>query len=308
MKQNKTESMSSVLRTIEDFAVDVESKFKGLLDSLSELRGDLQQISQLKDLVIAAESMLEGDVNHQVESEEAKGEVGRLFHAINETLRKLQQLDQGVHAESEKVPELAAHLDQITQETETATQHVLGKLDEMLEATEKQSSNIEQLRSVSDERLNLDREFAAKTNQFLVDLDQTLDRDMLVQEAIDFIALVASDAQRNLKNTENFNNALEELTNQGATLQDHSFDIMNLLQFQDITRQKISKVIGLLKELQKGLNNLLSIFNLDNKELEEIEISDHHQATQDNILARETNVDGREAIDVDAIIASFRKK
>jgi len=300
--------MSSVLSTIETFAVDVETKFKGLLDSLTDLKTDLQQISQLKQLVFAAESMLSGDVSKPVSNDEAKGEVGRLFNAINETLRKLQQLDHSVQTESEKVPELAAHLDLITQETETATQQVLEKLDLMLETSDKQTAKIEDLRTASEQRMDTDRECAEKVNKFLSDLEKAEDRDQLMQDAMEFIALMALDSSRNLKNSESINGIITEISEHSSSLQDHSFDIMNLLQFQDITRQKISKVIGLLKELQSGMKNLLGIFNLDHDQIGEIEITDHHKATQDHILDRDTNVDGKEAIDVDAIIASFQNK
>ena len=183
MNQKKTENMAAVLSTIEGFASEVESKFTSLLDSLNDLRGDLGQITQLKELVSATESMLEGDVSQNIESEEAKGEVGRLFNAINKTLQKLQQLDQGVQAESDKVPELASHLDQRTQETETATQQVLEKLDSMLETSDHQASNLENLKKAYDNRLIQDREFATKINQFFVDLENTNDRDQMVQEA-----------------------------------------------------------------------------------------------------------------------------
>jgi len=308
MTQANLSNISTILNTIEEFADDFETKFKGLLGSLGDLKDDLQQISQLKKLVNAAESMLEGDVTRPVDSDEAKGEVGRLFKAINETLKKLQQLDQSVHAESEKVPELASHLDQITKETETATQQVLEKLDAMLEASDKQASNIDELKEVSSKRLETDRQFVEKINGFFAGLESSTDRDHMIQEAMDFIALMASDAAQNLKNTEEISQTISNITEQGTILQDQSFDIMNLLQFQDITRQKISKVIALLKELQSGLNNLLGIFNLDHEKLQEINLTDHHKATQDNILERQTNVDGKEAIDVDAIIASFQKK
>ncbi|PIE02676.1 MAG: hypothetical protein CSA81_05845 [Acidobacteria bacterium] len=304
-EERRNSDLSHVLSTIETFADDVEAKFKGLLLSLSDLKSDLKQISHLKELVYAAESMLEGQVEHTVDSE-LKGEVGRLFKAINETQKKLQQLDQSVHQESEKVPELAAHLDQITRETETATQQVLEKLDAMLETSDQQAESIERLRTESLERLESDQKHYSEISSFFEKLLQETDRDQTMQEAMDFIALEASEAKKKLSNSESVRQAMDELSRRSAELQDHTFDIMNLLQFQDITRQKISKVIGLLKELQTGMNNLLNIFNMKNEDMETLQLSEHHKATQDKILDRKTNVDGKEAVDVDAIIASFQ--
>ena len=82
---------------------------------------------------------------------------------------------------------------------------------------------------------------------------------------------------------------------------------MNLLQFQDITRQKIARVIALLKEMQSGLYRLLKIFNINADSSNELELTDKHKATQNKILERDA-VSGDDANidDVDALIQAFQ--
>jgi chemotaxis regulatin CheY-phosphate phosphatase CheZ len=239
---------------------------------------------------------------------EAKGEVGKLFNAINTTLHNLQQLDQSVHKESERVPELASHLDIITQETETATQQVLEKLDLMLEVSDRQTSAVEALQGSSRDRLQIDRDFNEHIQNFLLRLEHETDRDTVLQESLEFVALMGQESKRYLQKSETIHASIEEISSFSAQLQDHAFEIMNHLQFQDITRQKVGKVIGLLKEMQEGLMKLLSIFNIHGEvEAHTLELTDDHRATQDNILNRDATTDGREIIDVDAIIAGFKK-
>jgi len=60
------------------------------------------------------------------------------------------------------------------------------------------------------------------------------------------------------KNYEYFSNVLkifDEIQNTHEELKNYIFDSMDLLQFQDITRQKIEKVISIIQALHEYLNN-----------------------------------------------------
>ena len=82
------------------------------------------------------------------------------------------------------------------------------------------------------------------------------------------------------------------------------FEIMGLLQFQDITRQKTDRVILLLKEMEKRLNRLLVIFNIDtdmkmdDDEKQRPRVSEHIEDV--NLFKADAQKD-----DVDAIIDQF---
>jgi len=296
-----------LLAKIEKFTREVGVTFNGILSSLERLQSDIRQLDQLKDVVMAAEDMLSGK-NRGLISMEAQGEVGKLIKAINQTLENLQQLDQTVHRETGKVPELANHLDQITNETETATQQVLEKLDMMIEGADQQNHSLEALKALSRDRLALDREAKKNIESFLENLNKGEDQASVLQEAMDFVALMGEQARVHLAKSEEVDHAIDQTSAQAENLTNHAYDIMNVLQFQDITRQKVSKIIGLLKDMQTGLFRLLEIFNLQPDDAQRVELNADQQATQERILERDAITKDAHAESVEDIIQSFRNQ
>lgn len=305
--QETSVNPKAILSKIETFTENVGETFKGLMGSLEQLQTDIKQLGQLKDVVMAAEEMLSGKQRAHVEMK-AQGEVGRLVSAINKTLDNLQQLDKTVHNETGKVPELAQHLDQITLETENATQQVLEKLDQMIEASETQTNSLHLLQTKARDRLNFDLEARENIDNFLTRLGEGENQEAILQEAMDFVALMGEQARVHQEQSSEMNQAIDHASSQAEHLMNYAFDIMNLLQFQDITRQKISKVIALLKDMQSGLYRLLEIFNIQSVRKDALELTEQHKATQDKILerdalARDTHVDN-----VDDIIKNFQNQ
>ncbi|CAM2065913.1 Protein phosphatase CheZ [Sulfidibacter corallicola] len=296
----------ALLGKIELFTNEVGKTFEGILESLERLQDDIKQLDQLKQVAVVAEQMLSGQMSSHVDLE-AKGEVGRLVNAINQTLDNLQQLDKTVHQETGKVPELASHLDQITKETESATQQVLEKLDEMIEGSELQTNSLQTLKQLAAQRLEMDKEAKHGVDQFLEHLGSGEDREAVLQEALDFVALMGEQSRKHLSKSEEVMAAIEDANIQAENLMNYSFDIMNLLQFQDITRQKVSKVIGLLKEMQAGLYRLLGIFNIETETDDELVLTEEHKATQDRIFERDALSSDVEVVNVDQIIKDFQK-
>ena len=296
-----------VLGKIEAFTDEVGNTFKDLLGSLERLQTDIRQLDQLKDVVLAAEKMLSGQHQAQVDME-AKGEVGRLVSAINQTLDNLQQLDKTVHHETGKVPQLAQHLDQITVETESATQQVLEKLDLMIEASEIQNNALTTIQNLTKERLAMDEEARASIEGFLQRLSEDGDHQLILQEAMEFVALMGEQARVHEEKSEQVNQSVGHASEKAETLMNYAFDIMNLLQFQDITRQKVGKVIALLKEMQSGLYRLLEIFNIAASKGDELELTEKHRATQDRILERNALESDQMVSEVDSIIKDYQRQ
>ncbi|MDJ0835948.1 MAG: protein phosphatase CheZ [Acidobacteriota bacterium] len=296
-----------LLNKIQNFTDQVGDTFNSILEALTRLQDDIKQLEHLKHVADVAEQMLSGETRSHV-SIQAKGEVGKLVHAINQTLDNLQQLDKTVHEETGKVPQLAEHLDHITKETETATQQVLEKLDLMIEGTESQDKSLEALKKVSEERLKMDQETKENIENFLAHLESGENQEMVLQEAMDFVALMGQQARVHLAKTEEVNNAITKVSSEAQENMNHAFDIMNVLQFQDITRQKVSKVIGLLKEMQTGLFRLLNIFGIATSGEDRMELTEEQKATQDRILERDALNKDTHVLDVDDIIKNFQNK
>lgn len=294
-----------ILDKIQLFTDDVGKTFHGIMEALNKLQDDIKQLDNLKQVVDVAEQMLSGE-HRKYLNVQAKGEVGKLVHAINQTMDNLQQLDKTVHEETGKVPQLAEHLDHITQETETATQQVLEKLDMMIEASESQNTSLQGLKSMSEERLKMDRETVDAINNFMGHLETAENKEEILQEAMEFVALMGQQAGIHLKKSEAVNAAISSAASQADDNMNHAFDIMNVLQFQDITRQKVSKVIALLKEMQTGLFRLLEIFNIQASEQQRMQLTEKQKATQDRILERDALQKDSHVTDVDDIIRNFQ--
>jgi chemotaxis regulatin CheY-phosphate phosphatase CheZ len=280
------------------------------LDTLQELieliRGELQDSSKqsLSRLAEAAEDMANGRVFQQVDIK-AKGELGALVASINTTLMNLQQLDTSVKHQSTQVPELAAQLDAITADTEVATQEVMNRLDALMAASDAASSSLKAAVKALLETADAQAAFHAQMDAFLSRASEGADPIQLAQEILEFIFAHQMTPPPPPAD-------LEQCLAPLQTVSDEAFEILNTLQFQDITRQKVEKVVLLLKQFKEGLNRLLDIFHINGmdgqpKEAAKETIFEKRAiATQENIFDTTLVADGNKQ-SVDDIIAQFKK-
>jgi len=278
----------------------LDQRLLSLEELITDLRLELQGDSQasLQRLAAAAEDMANGRVYQRIDIE-AKGELGALVSSINQTLLNLQQLDASVKHQSTQVPELAAQLDAITSDTEEATQSVMNRLDTLMAASDDATRAV-QVSQDGISRQN-ERQTALHTaiSGFLDRAAAGENQNALAQEVLEFlfehqmavpaIELDLAPAKAHL-----------------LRVSDEAFEILNILQFQDITRQKIEKVVILLKQFQSGLARLLMIFNIHTEVIGGEAFSDRKVATQDHIFDTSLEADSRKD-SVDDIIAQFKK-
>lgn len=278
----------------------LDQRLTSLEGLIGELREDLQGDSQasLYRLAQAAQDMANGRVYQKIDIE-AKGELGALVSSINQTLLNLQQLDASVKHQSTQVPELAAQLDAITSDTEEATQSVMNRLDTLMAAGD---SALRTLQACQDglaaQEAHRSQMHDAVTS-FLNRASAGEDQAALAQEVLEFLFAHQVAAP----------GAPVDLGPSRALLQqvsDEAFEILNILQFQDITRQKIEKVVILLKQFQNGLNRLLVIFNIHTAAMADQVFTERRVATQDHIFETSLEADSRKD-SVDDIIAQFKK-
>ena len=279
----------------------------GRLDTLQELiqliRGELHSESQqsLRRLAQAADDMANGRVFQQIDIQ-AKGELGALVTSLNTTLMNLQQLDSSVKHQSDQVPELAAQLDAITADTETATQNVMNRLDTLMAASDEAGSSVKKAVKALMATQEAQARFHTEMDGFITRAGEGAEPTQLAQEILEFIF-----AQQMIPPppAADLDQCLAPLT----TISDEAFEILNTLQFQDITRQKVEKVVMLLKQFKDGLNRLLSIFHIgmDGMPAEPAPIFSHRAiATQENIFETTLEADGKRE-SVDDIIAQFKR-
>ena len=278
----------------------LDQRLLSLEQLITDLRLELQGDSQasLQRLAAAAQDMANGRVYQKIDIE-AKGELGALVSSINQTLLNLQQLDASVKQQSTQVPELAAQLDAITSDTEEATQSVMNRLDTLMAAADDATRSVQ---ACQDGVLRQNGSQAALHTAISGFLDRAAageSQNALAQEILEYLfehQLAAPAMDLDLAP------ARVHLTK----VSDEAFEILNVLQFQDITRQKIEKVVTLLKQFQSGLARLLMIFNIHTEAIGGEAFSDRKVATQDHIFDTSLEADSRKD-SVDDIIAQFKK-
>jgi len=278
----------------------LDSRLVSLEQLIADLRQELQGDSQVSihRLAEAAQDMANGRVYQKVDIE-AKGELGALVRSINQTLLNLQQLDASVKHQSTQVPELASQLDAITSDTEEATQSVMNRLDTLMAASDDATRAVQACQKSVEKQNEHHALLQAAVTGFLDRAAAGEDQGSLAQEVLEFLF-----AHQMADPVEKVDMAPAKDLLQKVS--DESFEILNILQFQDITRQKIEKVVILLKQFQSGLNRLLVIFNINNAALGSQDLPERKVATQDRIFETSLEADSRKD-SVDDIIAQFKK-
>lgn len=283
----------------------LDNRLDALLSLVTEIRTEIHNESQteLQSLARAAEDMANGKIFQQIDIQ-AKGELGALVASINSTLLNLQQLDSSVKHQTTQVPELAAQLDAITADTEKATQTVMNRLDSLMAASDKAQSSVKEAAKAVAAAHEAQAAFHSRMEALLAKAHEGGDPAQVAQEILEFVfehqmtpAPPPADLGEGLK-------AL-------STVSDESFEILNTLQFQDITRQKVEKVVLLLKQFKEGLQRLLTIFNIGGLDhaapAESTAIFENRTAaTQENIFETTLDADDKKE-SVDDIVAQFKK-
>lgn len=287
---------------IADFAAQsrtLDGRLEELRKVIEDLRVELRSNSEnsLSRLAAVAKDMAAGRVYQKIDLE-AKGEIGALAESLNQTLLNLQQLDASVKHQSHQVPELAAQLDVITGETEQATQDVMNRLDAMMAHTEDAGDLLKRILPSIQAHETQRTELAKSVTGFLDRAAAGEDSTALAQEVLEYLFAL----QLNPADSVDLSPAVNAM--QG--INDEAFEILNLLQFQDITRQKIEKVVMLLKNFQAGLQRLLVIFNITPANAEDPIFEHRRAATQENIFSTTLEADHSKA-SVEDIIAAFKK-
>lgn len=291
-----------LLKEFREHSEALDHRLDDLLETIQSIRGELQNSAQanLVRLAEAAQDMINGRVYQQIDVQ-AKGEVGTLVASLNQTMANLQQLDASVKHQSTQVPELAAQLDAITADTETATQEVMNRLDALMAAADDASRDFREAAKALEQTQSSHQHFQEQIDGFLARASQGENPTVVAQEVLDFLFEHQTTTKLPPVNLQAGMTSLQ-------TISDESFEILNTLQFQDITRQKVEKVVMLLKQFREGLNRLLVIFKIDEPaEGQSAEIFEHRVvATQDNIFNTSMEADDKKE-SVDDIIAQFKK-
>jgi len=292
-----------LLREFRERSEALDNRLDTLQELIQQIRGEIHDEGKrsLSRLAQAASDMANGRVYQQIDIQ-AKGELGALVSSINQTLQNLQQLDASVKHQSTQVPELAAQLDAITADTEEATQSVMNRLDALMNSADEASRGVQLATTQITEIQDNHTRFQTQIDSYLARASQGEDPIQVAQEILEF--LFEHQTTTKLPPVD-----LAQVNAHVKAVSDESFEILNTLQFQDITRQKVEKVVQLLKQFKAGLTRLLSIFHIQMEDMQAPgeEIFENRQtATQEKIFDTNLSPDGKKE-SVEDIIAQFRK-
>ena len=289
-----------LLKEFRERSEALDTKLDALQDMIQVIRSEIHSDSQqaLTRLATAAHEMANGIIYQKIDIQ-AKGELGALVDSINQTLENLQQLDASVQHQSTQVPELAAQLDAITADTEQATQGVMNRLDVLMACADDGGKLLQAAAAVLERQQAAQARFQSTLDAFLERANAGENPARVAQEILEFLFIHQMETKYEPVD-------LTAPLGKLRTISDESFEILNTLQFQDITRQKVEKVVMLLKQFQGGLNRLLAIFKIHKEGVSPEVFERRHAATQDRIFDVSLNADTQKQ-SVDDIIAQFKK-
>jgi chemotaxis regulatin CheY-phosphate phosphatase CheZ len=189
--------------------------------------------------------------------------------AVEQTLN--QKIDQGVYPlPVEKEHKVVNQLHEVAEDSEEKASQIFDVLSFVLD----ENAEIEK----STKKIN---EFFDKQQELLEALNKKFPKIAIFDENLKLVEDVRS-------NTSDINNKLNDINNQ-------IFNAMDLMQFHDINRQKIERVMAVIKKLSTYLNGLFE----DDSDKPEIQIARH--------ISGDSN-DTVDADDLEDLIASFNKE
>jgi len=299
--ENDRPSPDALLREFRERNEALNARFDKILESIQQIRLEIQQEGEsgLARLSQAAVDMMNGRVYQYIDIQ-AKGELGILVKTFNQTLANLQQLDASVKDQSTKVPELAAQLDAITADTEEATQNVMNRLDTLMATADDASRFFDEIQKYNDENNAGQEQLLNGISGFLERAKNGESHTKVAQEILEYVYEFQVAPKPKPVDLANGQTLLR-------TVSDEAFEILNILQFQDITRQKVEKIVLMLKQFRQSLDRLLEIFKIKEEEPDSgIDVFEKRNvATQDNIF-NTTVIASTDTGSVDDIIAQYK--
>jgi len=306
-EENKEETLA--VSPVEDTAKpepgDGETKLKNKIKNIEESMST-DGIRAIEDLAFAARNLAEGKIKSNVQTE-VKGVLGELASSINQTILNIQQMDSSLKESQKEIPDLAEQLDSVSKDTEIASNNILNQLDNILNTSDENVKQVKKLDEQYEAEFKLFREYSENFKEFQKgvtnDANATIEeRNKQSQKVFEFLSLFSEELQGGLTAKEELREEIKKSKEMSESIQSTVLDIFNEFQFQDISRQKIQRIILLLKEIDSRIERLLVIFNIkkENKLLtkkKEFRVSEHIESVS---LEKDSKKE-----DVDDIVGNF---
>lgn len=151
-------------------------------------------------LVEAARRMADGEFRELV-TIKARGEIGRLAHFINQTMRNLQQVRPTVETSSQELPQMMGHLSEVVQTTEQASLRVLDEIERIAAEQAAIGQDLQQLAALVEKEWGRDdrRDAALRTlARLLAAHGRIQGRALEIMGAMEFQDITAQQIQKSI--------------------------------------------------------------------------------------------------------------
>jgi len=285
----------------EENKAELKSTIKSIEGAMSS-----DGVKAIEELAFAARSLAEGKIGRSVQTE-VKGVLGELTNSINQTILNIQQMDSSLKESQKDIPDLAEQLDSVSKDTETASNNILNQLDNILNNSDNHVKHVKNLDKQYEAEFKLFRKYSEDFKAFQKSVTNdanatTEERNKQSQKVFEFLSLFSEELQDGLKAKEELREEIKNSKEMAESIQSTVLDIFNEFQFQDISRQKIQRIILLLKEVDSRIERLLIIFNI--KEESGISTKDKEFKVSKHIESVSLEKDSKKE-NVDDIVGSF---
>ncbi len=239
------------------------------LDAL--MSGDIDDLGSLADDDISEDSDLDLSFEDDVSAEDLLDEQELSVADDEATVKSSKKEDVLFPMPATKENKMVHQLDDVTKESEE-------KASEIFDIIEGVSNNLmdkEEMLGNIIEVLNGNIELFTKLNNKFPDVEA-----------------FATQLEQNNSALDNANQALEVLQSSGEAI----MDVMDIMQYQDIHRQKIERVINVMRALSNYMNSLF-----------EGRIDDEKRVSSATHIAGDTHNELASNEDIEALLASFTK-
>ena len=239
-----------------EIGVDLSGTLKEVRQGLEQTKEFIQRLDRMRAGVLSAEKMLTGR-RLILMDQEAKSEVKRMVAAIEDALGRLSDTAPSSPDKHSDSGEIASFLEKVTGRLASADRNRESLAD--LEADFKQNhATLTTLAELSRSRDEADAEIRANLQHFQENLEEDKDERILLQEAMDLIALTAEHFRVNAEKTRQINETLETVLAWTAKISDRLIGEAS----EPEQAPLVLELLSLLKELQLGTYNLIELFNI----------------------------------------------
>lgn len=245
------------------------------------------------------------DEKHRQIEAQLAGKINSLENYLKDSMNTLKAIKPSIEQSAVFVPEAQGQLSKVTQATELATNEMLDRLDQMIVAQDEISSDIEglgeKLESVVAfiQQKTVMEECMIKVSESLSGKGKKAESKVLFDE---FAALWNTHAVALTPDSaDDLNNKKDAISNFVMDMQTKSYELMNSLQFQDITTQQIQHANTILQQTYAELSKIIELFNMykiaTQEEMEDLKKKSEMRMHYDPAAEFDRSVDRQDKID-----------